>query len=177
MTTDEAAHILAVNADTIDDLEELLGLDNGWTIADLEHAAEVLDGEDEDDEDDDTFDREANTERRLCGAVNDAKGFLDFIGRLSTSAATRTVRLICATFYGVFKLGIRVLSALLLPFRHDTEQPPRIQACIARRLRTRSTPALRRPARRAAFASSRSNDMANFHAFCDANAEHRRPVL
>lgn len=50
MTSNEAAQILGVDNDTIEDLEDVLGLDGGWTIADLEHAAEILDDDREDDE-------------------------------------------------------------------------------------------------------------------------------
>ena len=57
MNADDAANILGVDADTIEDLEDILGLDGPWTIADLERAAEVLDedrdGEAPEDQDDD----------------------------------------------------------------------------------------------------------------------------
>lgn len=53
MNTEDAATILGVDSDTIEDLEDILGLDGRWTISDLERAAEVLDEGDGDDEDDD----------------------------------------------------------------------------------------------------------------------------
>ncbi len=58
MTSNEAAQILGIDDDTIEDLEDVLGLDGGWTIADLERAAEVLDSEDDEDEDEDDFNDE-----------------------------------------------------------------------------------------------------------------------
>lgn len=48
MSPTEAAGILGVDMDAIDDLEDILGIDGSWTIADLQRAADVLDDDAED---------------------------------------------------------------------------------------------------------------------------------
>lgn len=61
MTRNDAGRILGVDDDALADLEDILEVEN-WTVDDLKHAAEIVDGDDPDaedldeDEDEEEFD-------------------------------------------------------------------------------------------------------------------------
>jgi hypothetical protein len=65
MNSDEAAAILGVDSDTIDDLEDLLDLDGRWTIAALADASEILDSDSDSDSDDADDENEAEDDDDL----------------------------------------------------------------------------------------------------------------